>query len=296
VRRCRRDRACRWFSFSGPEAIWNEVRSVCPGGAGMSYRRLDQGGLQWPCPTEEHPGTAILHGDRFASRSRAALRCVEWRASTELSRMTFPTLLNMGRLLYQFNAGTMTMRTDNVNWRPTDTLDLSSEDARRLSITTGDHVRIVSRHGATELPARVSETVRPGEAFATFHSSGVFLNRVTGPERDNVTSTPQYKVTAIRVEKLWRQVRANWPVSYLLWAFRRADAMTCTHSKRSSGVSRTSYPPRFTSSAASALSCRESRTRFGVFSIAMRSARRSRQSPSGKWASDTTIGLWHLAR
>jgi formate dehydrogenase major subunit len=190
------------FSFSGPEAIWNEVRSVWPGGAGMSYRRLDQGGLQWPCPTEEHPGTAVLHVDRFASGTRAALRCVEWRASTESVSDEFPILLTTGRLLYQFNAGTMTMRTDNVYWRPADTLDLSSEDANRLSITTGDQVRIVSCHGTTELPVRVSETVRPGEAFATFHTSGVFLNKVTGPDRDNVTATPQYKVTAIRVETL----------------------------------------------------------------------------------------------
>jgi formate dehydrogenase major subunit len=103
--------------------------------------------------------------------------------------------------LYQFNAGTMTMRTGNVFWRPTDTLDISWHDARRLGIATGDRVRVVSRHGAVELPARVLETARPGEAFATFHSSEVFLNKVTGPGRDNVTATPEYKVTAIRIEK-----------------------------------------------------------------------------------------------
>ena len=189
------------FAFASPEAIWNEVRSVWLGGAGMSYARLDERGLQWPCPTEDHPGTTLLHRDTFPSGPRAALRRVEWRASNECSTDEFPILLITGRLLYQFNAGTMTMRTGNVYWRPTDTLDISREEARRLGIATGDRVRVVSRHGAVELPARVLETARPGEAFATFHSSEVFLNRVTGPSRDNVTATPEYKVTAIRIEK-----------------------------------------------------------------------------------------------
>jgi len=190
------------FSYTGPEAIWNEVRSVWPDGRGMSYTRLDQGGLQWPCPAEGHPGTAILHRETFPGGSRAALRRLDWRASGETVSDEFPILLITGRLLYQFNAGTMTMRTGNVYWRPTDTLDLSEHDARRLNVQTGDRVKVVSRHGATEVSARVLERARPGEAFATFQSPGVFLNRVTGSGRDNVTSTPEYKITAIRVEKV----------------------------------------------------------------------------------------------
>ena len=94
------------------------------------------------------------------------------------------------------------MRSGNVYWRPTDTIDLSEEDARELDISTGERVRVVSHHGAAELPARVLGGLRHGEAFATFHSPEVFLNRVTGLARDSVTATPEYKVTAIRVEKL----------------------------------------------------------------------------------------------
>lgn len=190
------------FSFATPEAIWNEIRSLWPAGAGMSYARLEQGGLQWPCPTEDHPGTAILHVNSFAGGHRAGLRSIEWKASAECVSDEFPILLNTGRLLYQFNAGTMTMRTPNVFWRPTDTLDLSLEDARRLDLATGDRVKVISRHGAAELPARVLETMRPGDAFATFHSPDVFLNHLTGPGRDNITGTPEYKVTAVRIEKL----------------------------------------------------------------------------------------------
>jgi formate dehydrogenase major subunit len=194
----------RGFSFADAEEIWNEIRSVWSAGAGISYVRLDRGGLQWPCPAEDHPGTRILHSETFANGPRAALRRVNWQAPREAVSDEFPIVLTTGRLLYQFNAGTMTMRTDNVFWRPTDTLDLSPQDARTRSIATGEHVRVVSRWGSAELPARIVDTVKPGEAFATFHSPEVFLNRITGPERDTVTATPQYKFTAIRIEKLAR--------------------------------------------------------------------------------------------
>ena len=100
----------------------------------------------------------------------------------------------------------MTMRTENVYWRPTDTLDLSPQDAGTLNITTGDRVRATSRYGTTELPARILNSVRPGEAFATFVSPEVFLNRLTGSDRDAITSTPQYKLTAIRIDKVQSQV------------------------------------------------------------------------------------------
>jgi formate dehydrogenase major subunit len=190
------------FSYSSAEEIWNEVRSVWRGAAGMSFARLDRQGLQWPCPSEDHPGTQILHAANFPHGQRAALRCAHWRPSGESASLEYPILLTTGRLLYQFNAGTMTMRTENVYWREIDTLDLSPEDARKLNIASGDRVRVASRHGSTDLPARVLDSIRPGEAFATFTSPDVFLNRITGPDRDETTDTPQYKVTAVRVEKV----------------------------------------------------------------------------------------------
>jgi formate dehydrogenase major subunit len=127
---------------------------------------------------------------------------IDWHAPEEATSKEFPILLTTGRLLYQFNAGTMTMRSDNARFRPVDTLDVSPTDALKHSIRTGDRVRITSRHGSAELPVRILDIIRPGEAFGTFHTSEVFLNRVTGWERDAVTQTPQYKVTAIRIEKL----------------------------------------------------------------------------------------------
>ncbi|MFN7924194.1 MAG: formate dehydrogenase subunit alpha [Bryobacteraceae bacterium] len=197
------------FEFRSAEQIWNEVRSLWKAGAGMSYERLERGGLQWPCPSEDHPGTAILHERTFPSGPRAALRSIPWRPPAEAVSAEFPLLLTTGRTLFQFNAGTMTMRTANAAFRPSDTLDLCAEDARALGIGGGERVRVTSRYGSAELPARITEAVARGQAFATFHCTKVFLNEVTGPYRDSWTAAPEYKVTAVRVEKAGLKSRAG---------------------------------------------------------------------------------------
>src|SRR6185436_15192554 len=106
-----------------------------------------------------------------------------------------------GRTLYQFNAGTMTMRTPNAELRKTDLLDISGKDADRLKVKNGDRVKVRSRYGESVLPIRITSTVKPGELFATFHTADVFLNRLTSLHRDRYVKTPEYKVTAVRIEK-----------------------------------------------------------------------------------------------
>ncbi|KAF0178885.1 MAG: fdhA [Limisphaerales bacterium] len=189
------------FNFTSPEEIWNEVRRVWPAGAGISYARLERGGLQWPCPAEDHPGTAILHTQSFPHGPRAPLKRVDYAASEQAACEEFPFLLTTGRTLYQFNAGTMTRRTPNALLRATDTLDLAPADAERLGLRDGDRVRVRSLHGEATMPVRVDPRVKAGELFATFHAVESFLNQVTGPGRDRVTLTPEYKVVAVRLEK-----------------------------------------------------------------------------------------------
>ena len=189
------------FDFHSAEEIWDEVRAVWKAGRGITYERIARAGLQWPCPAEDHPGTTFLHADAFPSGRRASLRRVEYRPSGEVTDAEFPFMLTTGRTLYQFNAGTMTMRTPNAQLRATDYLDISREDAERLEIRDGEIIRLRSRHGEASLPAHLTPTVKPGELFATFHTPQVFLNRVTGPRRDRFVKTPEYKVTAVRLEK-----------------------------------------------------------------------------------------------
>ena len=188
------------FTYDSAEEIWNEIRSVWPAGFGITYERLDGGGLQWPCPNDDHSGTDVMHTASFPI-GRAALRRVPYRPTDEIVDDEFPLLLITGRTLYQFNAGTMTMRTPNVKLRSADLLDISSDDAKRLKLHEGERVRIRSRYGEATLPVRITSTVKPGELFATFHTSEVFLNRVTSPHRDRYVKSPEYKVTAVHIEK-----------------------------------------------------------------------------------------------
>ena len=189
------------FSFASAEEIWEEVRKVWTPGGGMSYSRLDHEGLQWPCPTEDHPGTQILHREKFPIGERALLKRIDYTPTPEITSPEFPFLLTTGRTLFHFNAGTMTNRTRNKVLRPSDTLDIHPDDACSLEIVDGDRVTVRSHYGEATLPARLDRRMRRGELFATFHSPEVFLNLLTGPTKDRVVGAPEYKVTAVQLEK-----------------------------------------------------------------------------------------------
>src|SRR5581483_2397735 len=187
------------FVYDGPAAIWEEVRRVWAPGAGMGWERLDApGGLQWPCPTDDHPGTGILHSKTFAGgEPRATLRPVEYRPSPERPSADLPFVLVTGRGLYAFNAGTMTGRSATAALHATDRLEISPADAESLGIADGDEVGVRSRYGEAVLPAEVTDRVPPGVVFATFSDPARAVNRLTGPHRDACTNTPAYKVTAV---------------------------------------------------------------------------------------------------
>jgi formate dehydrogenase major subunit len=138
-------------------------------------------------------------------REAIGWHAVEGNPCRELKRRCsaqFPFLLTTGRNLYQFNAGTMTQRTRNRELRRHDTLDMSRADAARIGLTEPRQLRIVSRHGEATLPLRITDSVRAGELFTTFHDPQLFVNRLTSGVRDRLVSAPEYKVTAVRVEAL----------------------------------------------------------------------------------------------
>ncbi|NOS72724.1 MAG: formate dehydrogenase subunit alpha [Verrucomicrobia bacterium] len=191
------------FAYQSAEEIWNEVRSLWPEAAGISYTRMDKlGGLQWPCVDENDPGTGTLHTDHFTHGRTTALRRIEYVAPPVLTSSEYPFLLTTGRNLYQYNAATQTNRTPNGTLHATDYLQLSPADASKLGLADGQAVRLRSEQGSAELPVRISDHVKPGEVYTTFHSTRVFLNQITTSHRDRYTKTPEYKVTAVRIEKL----------------------------------------------------------------------------------------------
>jgi formate dehydrogenase major subunit len=190
------------FDFSSPEEIWSEVRQVWPAGAGISYERIEEAGIQWPCYDEAHPGTEVLHEHDFSGSRTAALRRIKYRPTKETVSEDFPLLLTTGRTLCQFNAGTMTMRTPNVELYPTDFLMISPDDANSLNLKDGEVVELSSAYGTAKLPVHITRQVKGGELFTTFHDPKVFLNYATGKQRDRFTLAPEFKVTAVRIDKL----------------------------------------------------------------------------------------------
>ena len=190
------------FAYGAAEEIWNEVRQVWPKGKGISYERIEQEGLQWPCESEESSGTQRLHVDGFTIGPRASLQRIDYTPTPETINEEFPFVLVTGRTLYQFNAGTMTQRTPNAELYSADYLDISLEDASRLSLADREMILLRSRYGQARLPARISATVKPGLLFATFHTVKAAVNFVTGRMRDRHVQTPEYKVTAVRIEKM----------------------------------------------------------------------------------------------
>ena len=191
-----------FFKYGSTSKIWDEVRQVWEKGHGITYERIENAGLQWPCTAESHPGTQMLHTTGFAIGPRAILHSIDYLPTAETVNEQYPFLLTTGRTLFQFNAGTMTMRTPNRVLYPEDFLRICSEDASRLGVALGERVRIRSRYGQTELSVRISSEMKPGELFATFHTVEAALNLVTGPYRDSQVDTPEYKVTAVQIEKV----------------------------------------------------------------------------------------------
>lgn len=190
------------FGFASAGEIWDEVRAVWPASRGITYERLDKQGVQWPCMDEDDPGQEVLHEVSFSGSKTAALRRIKYRPTPERISDEYPFLLTTGRVLEHFNAGTMTMRTPNRELRPTDRLMISPEDSEALGFANGETVRLESRHGQAAIPIEVTNKVRRGELFASFHDIAIFLNYATGPTRDRFTLAPEYKVTAVRLQKI----------------------------------------------------------------------------------------------
>jgi len=189
-----------------PQAAWDELRSLSPMHAGMSYARLEAlHGLQWPCPDEQHPGSPFLHGRLWNEPvvgPRAPFFPTEQVAPVDTLDASFPLRLTTGRRLESFNTG---VQSGGYVWPHArgETVDLSPDDARRLGVVEGEHVRVVSRRGAVEAPVRLDPGLRPGLAFMTFHfPDQVDTNVLTINATDPKSGTAEFKASAIRVEKL----------------------------------------------------------------------------------------------
>jgi formate dehydrogenase major subunit len=187
------------MGYTSAAQIFEEIRSLVPQYAGITYERIDKVGLQWPCPTEDHPGTQYLHKDGF-TRGKGLMRGIEYEAPAELTSEEYPLLLSTGRMLYHYNI--MTRHSKALDTlRPNELMEINPEDAERLGIANGDLVEVSSRRGAIKVEALVTDKVPPGIGFMTFHYEESPVNELTNSAYDPVTLTAEFKVCAVRVDK-----------------------------------------------------------------------------------------------
>jgi len=182
--------------------IFDEIASVTPSYAGISYARLEEeGGIQWPCPAPDHPGTPYLHKDKFV-RGLGKFSPVEYIPPAEEPDSEYPMVLSTGRRHFHYHTGTMTQRTGALEeYYGEEFLEVNEKDAARLGISDGDKVKVTSRRGSVEVAARIGDVVPEGMVFTSFHFPAVAINKLTNPQRDPIAKIPELKVCAVKLER-----------------------------------------------------------------------------------------------
>jgi formate dehydrogenase alpha subunit len=191
------------MAYESAEDIFSEMRMVTPSYAGMSYERIaEEGGLQWPCPAKDHPGTQYLHKGKFV-RGKGLFHAVEFIPPVELPDQEFPLLLSTGRVLYHYHTGTMTRKDEGLNFRyPNAYVEMNPADTFELGIEEKEIVRVSSRRGDINIAVKVTRRSPKGLVFIPFHFIEAPANRLTNPAFDPIAKIPEYKVCAVRVEKI----------------------------------------------------------------------------------------------
>jgi formate dehydrogenase major subunit len=198
------------MNYGHPSEIMDEIASLTPQFAGVSYEKIDEmGSIQWPCNEEAPEGTPIMHADHFV-RGKGRFLLTEYIPTAERTSSKYPLILTTGRILSQYNVGAQTRRTDNVAWHGEDKLEIHPHDAEVLGIADDDWVGVKSRTGETVLRARVTDRMQPGVVYTTFHFPHSGANVITTDNSDWATNCPEYKVTAVHVAKVaqpseWQQ-------------------------------------------------------------------------------------------
>ena len=186
------------------EDLWNELRTLSPMHAGMTYRRLEEHkGLQWPCYDEQHAGELFLHGRLWENPvrgPRAPFNVVVQEPPVDEVTAEYPLLLTTGRRLESFNTGVQSGMYSSPLHRG-ESIDLSPEDAALLGLVDGESVRISSRRGSIVAPVRIDRSLRQGLTFMTFHFD-IATNMLTIEAADPKSGTAEFKASAIRIDKL----------------------------------------------------------------------------------------------
>ncbi len=188
-------------NFTSAEDIWEEIRKVAPIMRGISYQRINGGGIQWPCYDENQPGLSTLYLNNFNTPSgKAKIHPVEYKPQTEIKTAEFPLILNSGRLLYQYHSATMSRKSEVLNAFANQSYVLIHPlDAEKNKIADHSQVRVISSRGELITTAIISEEVLPGEVFMPWHFSEAPVNNLTRNEKDPISKIAPFKYSAVRI-------------------------------------------------------------------------------------------------
>jgi formate dehydrogenase alpha subunit len=197
----RKSRPRSYWQYDSAATIFQELAHVTPIYRGMNYARLAGDGLQWPCPDDNHPGTAYLHAEKFA-RGRGKFNPIAAQDPAEQPDEDYPLILTTGRVLYHYHSGTMTRRSGPLDWRePGGYVEINVHDAESAELEDNMAVVVESRRGKVRTRAKISERVPPGTVFLAFHWREAPANVLTQDfALDPVAKIPEYKVCAVRLE------------------------------------------------------------------------------------------------
>lgn len=184
--------------------IWNEIAKTAPIFGGITFDRLEHQGIQWPCPSEDHPGTATLFTEKFNTpNGLGKLHPVDYAEQSEKADSQYPFILNTGRILYQYHSSTMSRRNKSLNDFANEAyLLMHPDDVNRCGFKEGQMVKITSRRGEIDTVIRSSSEVLKGELFMPFHYAEAPVNKLTRDELDPYSKIAPFKISAVRVEAL----------------------------------------------------------------------------------------------
>ncbi len=191
------------LGFTSANAVWEDMRSTSTGFAGVTWQRIEDVGLQWPCPTERHPGTPFLHARGNFVRGKGLFHRVDYIPPAELPDESYPFVLSTGRRLWHYHTRTQTGNCAGFDAVfPEELFEINPDDARKLGIRSGDIVKVSSRRGSIEVKAWVTERSPQGVCWCAFHFEEACANVLTNDAFDPLTETAEYKVSAVQIEKI----------------------------------------------------------------------------------------------
>jgi len=190
------------MAYASAQDIFDEMAALTPSYAGITYDRLEGYGLQWPCPTLEHPGTPYLHKDGNFTRGRGLFHAIEHRPPAEVVDDAYPFWMTTGRVYAHYHTGTMTRNSESLDFEVSEGfLEINPVDARALDIRDGHKIKMASRRGQIETRIMITDRVDPGVVFMPFHFEEANVNKLTNPAYDPIAKIPEFKVCAVKLEK-----------------------------------------------------------------------------------------------